>query len=256
MGASREAGDGPTVLVIDDEPTARELMERFLAREGWRVVSASGGKEGLRLARELRPQAIILDVLMPGMDGWAVRSALEADADLADVPVIMATMVDDRNLGFALGASDYLTKPVDRERLLAILRKHRHDLPVLVVDDDAGFREVMRRLLEREGYAVTEADNGRAGLERARDRAPGLVLLDRMMPGTDGFEFLAEFRSQEAWRAIPVVVVTAKELTAEERERLNGRVARILEKGASSRESLLREVRELVAAGLARRDTR
>ncbi len=247
------APGGPAVLVIDDEPAARELMERFLTREGFRVVSAAGGEEGLRLARELRPHAITLDVMMPGMDGWAVLSALKADPELADIPVIMLTMVDDRNLGYALGASDYLTKPVDRERLIAVLRRYRRDLPVLVVDDDAGFRELMRRVLEREGYTVTEADNGRAGLDQLREHLPGVILLDLMMPEMDGFEFLDEFRRHEAWRAIPIVVVTAKELSAEDHERLNGGVARILQKGASSRESLLVEVRELVAACLAPR---
>ena len=253
--AAHETGapGGPAVLVIDDEPAARELMERFLTREGFRVVSAAGGEEGLRLARELRPHAITLDVMMPGMDGWAVLSALKADPELADIPVIMLTMVDDRNLGYALGASDYLTKPVDRERLIAVLRRYRRDLPVLVVDDDAGFRELMRRVLEREGYTVTEADNGRAGLAELREHLPGVILLDLMMPEMDGFEFLDEFRRHEAWRAIPIVVVTAKELTAEDHERLNGGVARILQKGASSRESLLVEVRELVAACFAPR---
>ncbi len=252
--AAHETGapGGPAVLVIDDEPAARELMERFLTREGFRVVSAPGGEEGLRLARELRPHAITLDVMMPGMDGWAVLSALKADPELADIPVIMLTMVDDRNLGYALGASDYLTKPVDRERLIAVLRRYRRDLPVLVVDDDAGFRELMRRVLEREGYTVTEADNGRAGLAELREHLPGVILLDLMMPEMDGFEFLDEFRRHEAWRGIPIVVVTAKELSAEDHERLNGGVARILQKGASSRESLLTEVRELVRVCLAR----
>jgi len=247
------APGGPAVLVIDDEPAARELMERFLTREGFRVVSAPGGEEGLRLARELRPHAITLDVMMPGLDGWAVLSALKADPALADIPVIMLTMVDDRNLGYALGASDYLTKPVDRERLVAVLRRYRRDLPVLVVDDDVGFRELMRRVLEREGYTVTEADNGRAGLAELGAQMPGVILLDLMMPEMDGFEFLDELRRHEAWRAIPIVVITAKELSAEDHERLNGGVARILQKGAWNRESLLAEVRELVAACLARR---
>jgi GAF domain-containing protein/CheY-like chemotaxis protein len=243
---------GPRVLVIDDEPATRELMERYLSREGFRVVTAAGGEEGLRLARELRPQAITLDVLMPGMDGWAVLSALKADPDLVEIPVIMLTLVDDRNLGYALGASDYLIKPVDRERLLGVLRKYHRDLPVLVIDDDPNFRQLMRRLLEKEGYPVSEAQDGRSGLERARAGEPGVVLLDLMMPEMDGFEFLAEFRRHEAWRAIPVIVVTAKELTPEDHDRLNGGVVRILQKGASSRESLLGEVRELVTACLRR----
>jgi CheY-like chemotaxis protein len=163
----------------------------------------------------------------------------------------MLTMVDDRNLGYALGASDYLTKPVDRERLTAVLRKYRRDLPVLVVDDDLPLRQLMRRILEREGFTVTEADNGRAALERAREATPGLVVLDLMMPEMDGFEFVAEFRRHEGWRAIPIIVVTARDLSDEDRERLNGGVERILQKGAYTREALLHEVRDLVAACVA-----
>jgi GAF domain-containing protein/CheY-like chemotaxis protein len=245
-----------TVLVIDDEAAVRDLMQRFLAKEGFRVVTAASGEEGLRRARELRPDAITLDVMMPGLDGWAVLSALKADADLADIPVVMLTIVDDKNLGYALGASDYLTKPIDRERLAAVLGKYRRDLPVLVVDDDVEVRQLLRRMLEPDGYTVVEAENGRVALERLRDGAPAVVLLDLMMPEMDGFEFVAEFRRQAAWRAIPIVVITAKDLSREERERLNGYVQKILQKGAHGREQLLAEVRELVATSLARRRPR
>ncbi len=243
------AGVG-TVLVIDDEAAVRDLMQRFLTKEGFRVVTAHGGEEGLRLARELRPDAITLDVMMPGMDGWAVLSALKADPAVADIPVIMLTIVDDRNLGYALGASDYLTKPIDRERLVTILKQYRRDLPVLVVDDDIEVRQLLRRILEPEGYTVVEAENGRAALERLRDVAPSVILLDLMMPEMDGFEFVAEFRRHEPWRAIPIVVVTAKDLSHHDRERLNGYVQRILQKGTYGREQLLAEVRDLVAASV------
>jgi GAF domain-containing protein/DNA-binding response OmpR family regulator len=252
----REPAGIGTVLVIDDEAAVRDLMQRFLTREGFRVVVAAGGEEGLRRARELRPDAITLDVMMPGMDGWAVLSALKAAPDLADIPVIMLTIVDDRNLGYALGAADYLTKPIDRERLVAVLRQHRRDLPVLVVDDDAEVRALFRRMLEPDGYAVMEAPNGRAALERLREITPGVILLDLMMPEMDGFEFVAEFRRHEAWRAIPIVVVTAKDLSHDDRQRLNGYVERILQKGAYGREQLLAEVRELVAASVGRRSRR
>jgi signal transduction histidine kinase/CheY-like chemotaxis protein/putative methionine-R-sulfoxide reductase with GAF domain len=243
-----------TVLVIDDEPAVRDLMQRFLGKEGFRVVTASGGEEGLRRARELRPDAITLDVMMPGMDGWAVLSALKADPDVADIPVIMLTIVDDKNLGYALGAADYLTKPIDRERLVTVLKQHRRDRPVLVVDDDAEIRQLLRRMLEPEGYAVVEAENGRVALDRLRTSAPGAILLDLMMPEMDGFEFVAEFRRHEGWRGIPIIVVTAKDLSREDRERLNGHVQRILQKGAHGREQLLAEVRELVAASVTRRE--
>ena len=189
---------------------------------------------------------------MPGMDGWAVLSALKADAELAPIPVIMLTVVDDRNLGYALGAADYLTKPIDRERLLAALARHRRDLPVLIVEDDADLRALLRRLLEQAGYGVLEAAHGRAALDQVRAGHPGLIVLDLMMPEMDGFEFLEELRRDEGGRAIPVIVVTARDLSAEDRRRLNGQVERILEKAAYSREALLGEVRALVTASVGR----
>jgi len=242
-----------TVLVIDDEATVRDLMQRFLAKEGYRVVTASGGEEGLRLAQELAPDAITLDVMMPGMDGWAVLSALKADARTADIPVVMLTIVDDKNLGYALGAADYLTKPIDRDRLMEALAKFRRDLPILVVDDDAAVRELLRRILTKDGYSIVEAGNGHEALARLAEVAPGLILLDLMMPEMDGFELVEELRRHDAWRAIPILVITAKELTSEDRRRLNGYVERILQKGTATRDVLLREVGEFVAASMAKR---
>jgi CheY-like chemotaxis protein len=239
------------VLAIDDDPTTRDLLVRFLAKEGFRVKTASGGEEGLRLARELCPAVITLDVMMPGIDGWAVLTALKADPDLAEIPVIMLTIADDKNMGFALGAADYMTKPIDWERLAAILKKYRRDnrrQPVLLVEDEDKTRELLRRMLKKEGWLVTEAQNGRVALERVAEKPPGLILLDLMMPEMDGFQFLEELRKQPRWRSIPVVVITAKDLTAEDCDRLNGRVESILQKGAYSREELLGEVRRAVAA--------
>jgi GAF domain-containing protein/CheY-like chemotaxis protein len=249
---SAEPGQG-TVLVIDDEAAVRDLMQRFLGKEGFRVVTAHGGEDGLRQARELRPDAITLDVMMPGMDGWAVLSALKADPEVADIPVVMLTIVDDKNLGYALGASDYLTKPIDRERLVTVLKQYRHDRPVLVVDDDPTVRHLFRRLLEPEGYVVAEAENGRAALERLRDVSPSVILLDLMMPEMDGFDFAAELLRHEVWRDIPIIVITARDLSREDHERLNGYVQKILQKGAHGRDQLLAEVRELVATRVARR---
>jgi CheY-like chemotaxis protein len=168
----------------------------------------------------------------------------------------MLTIVDDKNLGYALGADDYLTKPIARDRLLTVLRAHRRDRPVLIVDDDAGLRQLLRRMLEPEGYAIVEAENGRIALERLRGVSPSVIVLDLMMPEMDGFEFVTEFRRHEAWRAIPIVVVTARDLSREDRERLNGYVQKILQKGAHGREELLAEVRDLVAASVARRRPR
>ena len=172
-GAGGRARAGSLVLVIDDDPAVQDVMRRFLAKEGFRVATAAGGEEGLRLARDLQPDAITLDVMMPGLDGWAVLTALKGDSATAAIPVVMLTMLDDRSLGYALGAADYLTKPIDRERLVAALAPYRRELPVLVVDDDPDLRALLRRMLEREGYAVVDADNGRGALEQVRERAPG-----------------------------------------------------------------------------------
>jgi signal transduction histidine kinase/DNA-binding response OmpR family regulator len=242
-----------TVLVIDDDPTVRDLLQRFLSKEGFRVASAAGGEEGLRLAQALRPDAITLDVLMPGMDGWSVLTALKADPALVDIPVIMLTIVDDKNLGYALGAADYLPKPIDRERLVAVLRRfqrHQPSHPILVVEDDRLTRQMLRQMLENEGYAVVEADHGQQALVRMAEQIPELILLDLLMPEMDGFAFVEEVRTHEAWRSIPIVVTTAKDLTTEDRLRLNAYVEQILQKGMYSREALLAEVRHLVATRL------
>jgi signal transduction histidine kinase/CheY-like chemotaxis protein len=235
-----------TVLVVDDDQNARELMQRGLAKEGFRVVTAAGGEEGLRLARELQPDVITLDVLMPGMDGWAVLRALKNEPITAAIPVILITMVDDKDMGHALGAADYLPKPIDRERLVSLLHKYQvHPGPVLIVEDDPATREMMRRTLVNDGWTVDEAENGRLGLERVKQRPPGLILLDLMMPEMDGFAFVEELRKNDEWRRIPVVVVTAKDMTAEDRLRLEGRVKRIFQKAALTREELAREIRML-----------
>jgi CheY-like chemotaxis protein len=239
------------VLVIDDDPTVRDMMQRFLSREGYWVRTAPSGEEGLLLARELRPDAITLDVLMPGMDGWAVLAALKADPELVDIPVIMLTIVDDKNMGYALGAAGYLTKPVDRAQLVALLREQRvatSAMQALIVEDEAATRDLLRRTLQSEGWTVAEAENGRVGLERLSEAQPALILLDLMMPEMDGFAFVDHVRQHERWRSIPIIVITAKDLTTEDRRRLNGYVETVLQKGSYSRQDLLAQVRDLVAA--------
>jgi CheY-like chemotaxis protein len=250
---------GPTLLVVDDDATARELMQRFFATEGFHIATASSGAEGLRLAKELRPDAITLDVLMPGMDGWAVLAALKGDPELADIPVIMLTIVEEKSMAYALGASEYLTKPIDRPRLIAVLERHRREnqaQPILVVEDDPAVRDSLRRALEPVGWVVDEAENGQIGLARVEKRRPGLILLDLMMPEMDGFDFISELRRHEEWRSIPVVVITAKDLTAEDHRRLNGYVAAIVRKSAYSHEELLAEVRDLLATSVRQPATR
>jgi CheY-like chemotaxis protein len=204
----------------------------------------------LEMAKRLKPAVITLDVMMPSMDGWAVLTALKADPVTADIPVVMLTIVDDKNMGFALGAADYFTKPIDWQRLSGVIQKYRKPAfpqTVLVIEDDERTREMLRRTLQKEGWQILEAANGRLGLEQlARNGAPGLILLDLMMPEMDGFTFMKELRQRSECARVPVIVITAKDLTEEDRRRLNGEVARILGKDSTSREQLVAEVRQLL----------
>ena len=241
-------GDAPTVLVIDDDAVARDLVTRLLGRAGFRVITASDGATGLSRARSEQPAVITLDVVMPGMDGWEVLTALKSDPAVREIPVVMLSMLDEQHLGFALGAADFLTKPVDRSRLLEAVRAHigvGDGGPVLIVEDDAAARGLLARALGGAGLEVLEAADGRAALDLVRQHTPQLILLDLMMPGMDGFEFLEAIRGLPALAAVPVIVITGKDLTPEDRARLNGGVQRIVQKGAMSADALVTEVRQL-----------
>jgi signal transduction histidine kinase/CheY-like chemotaxis protein len=248
----RAEGTAGTVLVIDDERTTHNLLERELGARGYRVVHAAGGREGLRLAREMRPDAITLDIIMPELDGWAVLRELKADTDLRSIPVVLVTILGDREMGYALGAADYLTKPIDPDALLGALgRFHAGDgeIPVMVVDDDPMTREMLRRILSKRGWSVTEAADGSDALSGLGRTRPAVVLLDLMMPGMDGFEVLDAMRREATWRDIPVVVVTAKDLTAEEVTWLNQHAERVFQKGAYKRSELVGTIHEMIARG-------
>ena len=245
------------VLVIDDDPTVRDLMIQFLEREGFDVVAAASGVEGLTLAREARPAAITLDVIMQELDGWTVLAALKGDPATADIPVVVVTIIDEKQRGYALGAAEYMVKPVDRERLTRVLRSlcggPGH---LLLIEDDDDTRAVMRQALVSDGWKVTEAENGRVALDRLGTIVPDAIVLDLVMPELDGFEFLAEFRGHPEWRGIPVLVVTAADLSAADRQRLNGAVERVIQKGGDARDELLREVGKALAARVGRRTGR
>jgi signal transduction histidine kinase/DNA-binding response OmpR family regulator len=250
----RRAGALATVLIIDDEQPAHELLERELAGAGYDILHAAGGREGLKLAKQARPDVITLDIIMPDLDGWSVLKALKADPELCDIPVVLVTIMRDRDLGFALGAADYITKPLDREVLMRVVGRHvRGDgrAQVLVVDDDPKTRDMLRRTLQKAGWTVAEAANGSeaiAALERAK---PALVLLDLMMPGMDGFEVLERLHDDETWREVPVIILTAKDLTREDVDRLNGRVVKVLQKGAYQRRDLVRDIHGMIARQVA-----
>ncbi len=244
-------GDGSagTVLIIDDDADARRLLRTVLVADGFHVEEATDGNSGLALAATLRPDAITLDVLMPGMDGWEVLQRIRADASLADTPVIMLSVLHEQQLALALGATEYVTKPIDRAQLRRILSRHPSSDPngaVLVVEDDSAMRKSFARGFAREGWSVMEAENGRVALELMATRTPSLIILDLMMPEMDGGEFVTRLRAVDAWRQIPVIVVTAKDLSSEERTRLSGHVSEVLTKGSYSQLDLVRDIRLLM----------
>ncbi len=238
-----------TVLVIDDDAVARDLLRRHLSQHGYRTVNVSDGESGIAKAQELKPDAITLDVLMPGMNGWTVLSRLKEDPETADIPVAIVSMVDDRKVGFSLGAVDFITKPIDRDRLLSVIAGHcltgKRRPRALIIEDEPGTRDVLRRILMREAWDVSEAEHGAAGLNYLGETVPDIILLDLMMPVMDGFEFLKAMRDNEAWAGIPVIVVTAKELNGHERRMLDGRIQQLIEKG-DHLESVLATLRELL----------
>jgi signal transduction histidine kinase/CheY-like chemotaxis protein len=237
------------VLVIDDDATARELIADHLKAEGFSVVTAAGGVEGLKLAKDLRPIAITLDVMMPDLDGWSVLAALRQDPELAEIPVIMITIVDEHRRGIALGAAGYLTKPIDHERLHRLVSRFRAPVPptrVLLVEDDAVQRERMRGWLEGPQWTVREAMNGREALKRIQESKPDVILLDLMMPEMDGFAVVAALQKEAQWRDIPVIVITARDLDAKDRERLNAGVQFVLVKERFRPADLVERIRRLV----------
>jgi signal transduction histidine kinase/DNA-binding response OmpR family regulator len=265
VGASSPANHkrASTMLAIDDDPAVRELLPRCLAPLGMSVVTAGDGEEGLRLARELYPDIITLDVLLPGMDGWTVLAALKAAPDLADIPVIMLSIVDDPARGFVLGASDYLVKPIDNKRLIALVNDYIYERTsmsraaqdqILIVEDDDTLRELLRRALEQEGWVVREATTGRQALDHVAKYQPALILLDLMLPEIDGVQVIDELRASEGGQSVPIIVLTAKDLLPAERQRLSNTVAQILQKGVYSREELLRHVCDVASAARIRRN--
>jgi GAF domain-containing protein/DNA-binding response OmpR family regulator len=237
-----EAMQVPLILVVDDDPTVRELVARYLERAGFSIATAKGGQEALRLARELRPAAMTLDIMMPDLDGWTVLAAMKGDPSLASIPVVLMTIVEEKNRGYALGAADYLVKPVDRGKLVALLNNICGSTAgrVLLIDDDVVVRRGVRLALEPLGWHVTEAENGQVALDALSASRPDVIILDLMMPKMDGFEFLDELRGRLDWRDIPVVVITAKDLTDADRNRLNGGIERIIQK--SGRDEMLRQL--------------
>jgi CheY-like chemotaxis protein/nitrogen-specific signal transduction histidine kinase len=257
-GTSAAVSSDRTVLVIDDDDGAREMTSRFLSDQGFHVVTAADGLEGLRLAKTIRPAVITLDALMPGLDGWAVLAALKTDSETRSIPVVMVTITEGDFRSKSLGAEEFLQKPVDWDdlsRRLAQYTGDKRERTVLVVDDDPSAREIIRRGLERDHWTVLEAEHGAAALELLAHEHPAAIILDLDMPVMNGFEFIHQYSQLAEWLSVPVIVLTATDPTPAERERLSGQVVRVLRKGDYSPQELLREIHRRVDRHIQERET-
>jgi len=256
FSAAREDGDADrrekvsTVLVIDDDQSVRQIMAHFLSQKGFSVQAAAGGEEGLVLAKELKPDVITLDVMMPGLDGWSVLKALKDDPELRDIPVILVTMVENRSMGYSLGATEYLSKPIDKERMVDVLKRSVRSQtkgPVLIIENDQSMRESLQEMLKLEGWEADAVATAEHALSEIGKNPPVLILLDLIMPQMDGFDFLAQLRSTPRWRNIPVLIVTGKELTDKELTMLHNNAAKVVNKTSFAHDDLLKEVYATVA---------
>ena len=243
-------GDGGTILVIDDELEVRKVLHNYLTKQGYQVEIAESGEEGLQLAKKTLPDVIILDVMMPKMDGWEVLSYLKADQQLAAIPVIILSMMEDKSVAYSLGASDYLIKPITREQLSVVLQKYHFSLNesaplVMVIDDDQVNRDMMERIIRKADFRVCKIEDGWLALEYIQKKQkPAVILLDLQMPEMDGFEFVARLQQYTA-ESIPIIVFTAKDITIDDRARLEN-VTTILQKGSYSNEVLIKEIKKVI----------
>jgi signal transduction histidine kinase/DNA-binding response OmpR family regulator len=254
-----EQRGGPLVLVVEDDPKAAELLIHYLRSAGYRTELAQDGTEALEKARRLRPAAITLDVLLPTIDGWNVLAELKLDKTTHDIPVVVVSVVNEKSHGRALGAADYFVKPVNRDTLIARLNRftftqkvRQREVKVLVVDDQPEARELLATFLEPLGFTVIRAASGAEGIELARQRAPDLVILDLVMPGMSGFEVVKVLKTDLYTRAIPLLVVTAKDMSESDKTALNGDVEAVLTKGSLASVDLSAWLEDALGANVAR----
>ena len=241
---------GELILIVEDNEKNLKLVRDLLRVKGYRTLEAETAERGIALAAEHRPDLILMDVQLPGMDGLTALGHLKAESSTAAIPVVIVSMLDERGKGFALGAAEYLVKPVKRDDLLAALRRFTATLPglprggkVLAIDDDPLAVELIEAVLRPQGYTVLKALNGADGLALARRERPALVILDLMMPEVDGFAVVERLREDPTTANIPIVILTSKSMTAEEKARLNGRISYLAQKGSFDRGAFVELVR-------------
>jgi CheY-like chemotaxis protein len=245
------------ILIVDDEAPARELLASWLEPEGYEVVAAASAGEGLAMAAELAPDAITLNMLTPGRGGWDALYALRNTPVTSAIPIIIVSVVDEPKIGLALGAAEYLVKPVGKEVLLAAIRRHigpgsNGPARVLVVDDEAVARDLLKETLDSDGYRPVLAASGKEALEALARMPVDAVVLDLIMPEMDGFELLLQMKENPGWRSIPVLVLSAKDLTDDEIETLRRETIGLFQKSRDWKKQLLAELRQAVGAQVAR----
>ncbi len=253
-GSKATNPNAPLVLVVEDNPAASEILGRHLDSGGFRMAAARSGQEALQMAKALKPAAITLDILLPGFDGWEVLTRLKADEATRNIPVVVVSVIDKQALGKALGAIDYFVKPVDGKALLSHLSQYTfttrvksETVRVLAVDDERANLDLLESLLKPEGFALSRAAGGQEGIDKARSEKPDLILLDLMMPDVTGFDVVEALRTDEATRSIPIMVLTAKQLTEEDKTALNGQVAGIFQRNSVAGTELNGWLREVIA---------
>ena len=243
--ATPSAGRKPLILVVEDDQHASHLLERYLSTGGYEVATAYDGERAVEMARELKPYAITLDIILPTKSGWEVLAELKTQPETRDIPVVVVSITDDRQLGFSLGAIEWLGKPVIKERLLDAITHARLAKPgglrsVLIVDDDPMTVELLDKILRQEGYDVLAASGGEEGIKLAIDEHPDLIILDLVMPGVNGFDVVERLRANPQTKEIPILVHTSSDVSAEDRAALRKNVQGITSK--SAREQLLQEL--------------
>jgi len=242
------AGNGPRVLCIDDDPDVVEILTKYLVPEGYSVVGANSGDEGIRIALEHKPALITLDIMMPKKDGWQVLRELKANDNLKDIPVVIHSIIDNKPLAISLGAIDVITKPAEPKRLLSLVQRvaSAGERSVLVVDDNQEFTLAVKRLLETEGCKVEIANNGPEAFEILARSIPSIIFLDLVMPQMDGFAVIQRLQQDERWKKIPVVVLSGKELTTEEWDKLNAYAKDIVKKAEFTQGTLSNAIKQIL----------